>query len=255
VLPTVNADCANGNGDRRSEICAQWKAADAAQESAVWAGRTFWLGIFGVLGGFLTLGAATAAAWYAKRAAEYTRAGALEAKRAADAAEIDLRPWISVSVHPNFAVTSSSGSLTISLIITMKNVGRTPAQNVRYEAEPIEGGKYGADHEFFHNPHAGKDWPRPCQAIFPGGEFSDQELVWVPWSEEQRVRGITPLLGVNVTYDLPGGKSGQTSTSYDIGCMIEGDDDRLGGIRHVEGSLGPGEGELKARQAWFARFT
>ena len=58
-------ECPEGTENRRSDLCAQWKAADAAYESAAWSRRTFHLGIWGLAVGFLTLGAAAAAAYFA----------------------------------------------------------------------------------------------------------------------------------------------------------------------------------------------
>lgn len=53
--PDLNTPCDQGEDNRNSDLCAQWKAADAAQESAVWTKRTFFLGVFGAVIGLLTL--------------------------------------------------------------------------------------------------------------------------------------------------------------------------------------------------------
>lgn len=89
-----NADCPKGIDDRKSDLCAQWKAADAAEASAVSARDTVTIGWIGLVFGAVTMGAAIAAAWYARRAAFATE-GQLtltkdQHKRTADA---------SVSVH------------------------------------------------------------------------------------------------------------------------------------------------------------
>ncbi len=60
--------CEIGEDNRNSDLCAQWKAADAADKSAYWSGSTFWLGVFGAVIGTFTLIAAVAAAFYAKSA-------------------------------------------------------------------------------------------------------------------------------------------------------------------------------------------
>ena len=60
--------CPKEGPDRKSDLCAQWKAADAAEASAYWTQATFWLGISGVFLGFLTLIAAGAAAKFAREA-------------------------------------------------------------------------------------------------------------------------------------------------------------------------------------------
>lgn len=86
--------CAEGEENRNSDLCAQWKAADAAKESADWTGRTFFLGIFGTVIGGLTLLAAGFAAWYARHAAIETRRSADIAKDALDASKKHLRSYI-----------------------------------------------------------------------------------------------------------------------------------------------------------------
>jgi len=67
--PKAEKPCAKGQDDRSSDLCAQWKAADAAELSAIWTIRTFWLGVGGLFVGFFTLMAAVAAAWFARNAA------------------------------------------------------------------------------------------------------------------------------------------------------------------------------------------
>jgi hypothetical protein len=76
--------CERGLEDRKSDLCAQWKAADGATSAA---NAAWMLGIIGALIGAATLIAASKAALYAKAAARHTEAGANEARRGADAAE------------------------------------------------------------------------------------------------------------------------------------------------------------------------
>ena len=90
-------DCAKGTDDRRSDLCAQWKAADAAAQAADAADSTVTIGWFGLALAAITMGAAIAAAYFAKKAAEHTETGALEAakgvfqaKRAAEIAKAAL---------------------------------------------------------------------------------------------------------------------------------------------------------------------
>ncbi|MET0360737.1 MAG: hypothetical protein ABW048_03190, partial [Sphingobium sp.] len=100
--PNFNDDlgCRPGSDDRRSDLCAQWKAADAAERSADWTRNTFWLGLAGTAIGGLTLAAAAFAAWWAKRAAEEAAKSAIAAHAQVEQAERllneQLRPWIFV---------------------------------------------------------------------------------------------------------------------------------------------------------------
>ncbi len=142
--------CNQGKDNRKSDLCAQWKAADAAKESADWTRRTFKLSVAGLVVGFLTLAAAAFAAWYARHAA-------IETKRSADFAgrmAFDAPVGIAAAVEANNAMREantiakdnshrelraylSAKSLTIeksewdddkfSLFISIANHGQTPA--------------------------------------------------------------------------------------------------------------------------------
>ena len=116
------ADCEQGRDNRRSDLCAQWKAADAASEAAGWAGWTWWLGVGGVMIGLGTLGAAAAAAWYARQAAIHTGAQ-VEVSR--DAAKRQLRAYVSLRFIGFQDFDDPDRSLTYSIGVT--NAGQTPA--------------------------------------------------------------------------------------------------------------------------------
>lgn len=115
----LNATCDKGEQDRKSDLCAQWYAADAAKMSAVW---TRWTGVFtgfGLFVGAITMGAAIFAAIFAKKAADHTR-------EAVEAADLSNRAWI---VH-ELKITSlrfSGDQVTIEGSATLENIGTTPA--------------------------------------------------------------------------------------------------------------------------------
>jgi hypothetical protein len=123
----TDTGCKAGQDRRESDLCAQWKAADAAHASAVWAEYTYWLGVVGLGIGFLTLLAAGAAAKFARDAAT-------ETKRGADAADNTLRSnraWLVVD-HPNFGVRHRPGQdpppiVGLQVSLTLKNTGQSPA--------------------------------------------------------------------------------------------------------------------------------
>jgi hypothetical protein len=95
----LERECDREKPNRKSDLCAQWQAADAAVNSALWAERSFYLGVAGTFIGFLTLVAAGAAAWFARDAARHTETGAIEAKRGANAAhdllDLERAPFLS----------------------------------------------------------------------------------------------------------------------------------------------------------------
>jgi hypothetical protein len=132
--------CQPGENDRQSDLCAQWKAADAAAESARWALWALWIGGLGLLVGGGTLFAAWRAAHWAKKAADHTESGSGEARRAADATIEAVkeaanankltrelaRPWVSITCK--FTRCELLGlHLMVDGELTYKNVGATPA--------------------------------------------------------------------------------------------------------------------------------
>lgn len=156
VAQAPDAGCQPGQDERGSDLCAQWKAADAAAESARW---TFWTLIAGIAGlaiGAGTLFAAWRAAHWAREAARHTEAGAREGKRSADEAEkaawaaleslsetreanqiardfgrAQLRPYVSFTSHSEADVDrpldfSPNGFVRFKI----KNFGQTPATDV-----------------------------------------------------------------------------------------------------------------------------
>ena len=98
----ADGGCIAGKDNRKSDLCAQWKAADAAADAAWSAYAAFWAAIAGLLIGALTLIAAGLAAKFARDAAVHTETGADEARRAADAAEnaLELSRQVAHSDRP-----------------------------------------------------------------------------------------------------------------------------------------------------------
>jgi hypothetical protein len=125
--------CEQGKDRRDSDLCAQWKAADAATDAAQAAWWQFWLGTVGLILGAVTMAAAIAAAVYARSAAKHTETGANEAKRSADAAHdtlkltersvaAQLRPHIEINISPQ-SVKLISGLVKIDYTLEFTNLG------------------------------------------------------------------------------------------------------------------------------------
>lgn len=130
--------CDQGRDNRKSDLCAQWKAADAAESTAK---ATWTFGYIGTLIGLLTLAAAGAAAWYARKAAIHTEESAREAKRAADAAESQLehaqhtaRPYLS-PLSETFTLNENEDGAIILAVFEFRNTGNTPAQQALFRSE------------------------------------------------------------------------------------------------------------------------
>ncbi|RYG38885.1 MAG: hypothetical protein EON93_01175 [Burkholderiales bacterium] len=162
--------CEQGRDNRNSDLCAQWKAADAAEESATWTRRTFWLTLGGLVIGGATLGAAVFAALYARDAAR-------EGARSANAADNTHKAYVAseravlritdafVRDHPERVYPAFS--------IEAKNIGRGNAKifDVSWQVEggPMWDGKprfsqysdevIKADDKVWLSPFSGNELP------------------------------------------------------------------------------------------------
>lgn len=145
----LNAACKVGDDNRSSDLCAQWKAADAAAQgakaadrSALWAQLTGIFTFVGLIVGAVTMGAAIAAAMFAREAAEHTEAGAKAASEAVDVSRITLaaaqRAWVSIECHIEgtwqSGATHSGPGYFLSIRGQSKNCGNEPAVDLRFHA-------------------------------------------------------------------------------------------------------------------------
>lgn len=124
--------CEEGDDKRSSDLCAQWKAADAARGSA----NASWLfGALGTLIGVLTLGAACAAAFFAKKAADYTETGAKAAQDAVNETQRIGEAQVRCYLTAERARIVQLGNGKIVAYCTVSNSGNSPACEVRLEGD------------------------------------------------------------------------------------------------------------------------
>lgn len=144
ILPSTETEtriaCPVDVDNRRSDLCAQWKAADAARSSA----DAAWL--FGAVGSWIGICTLMAAGL----AAKYARDAALETKKAADAAAITVdearhantiarnidRPWIAPSAAI-LAYEKHNDEARFKFEFIFKNVGRMAAESVQLASHLI----------------------------------------------------------------------------------------------------------------------
>ncbi len=156
ISPGVNTGCLPGKDDRRSDLCAQWKAADAAFDGAKWSYWQLILGFVGLFLGAITMGAAIAAAIYARRAAIATEDTVKIAKQSADesgfAMAIAARSADAAAAHAEIAKDASKKQLrayvhetqltlradadetAVWVDVILENKGATPAFNLSANA-------------------------------------------------------------------------------------------------------------------------
>lgn len=134
--------CGPNQYDSNADLCAQWKAADAASQAAEWAEWSFWLGLVGTFGLLLTLHytrkavlAAEEATKDADRALEIAEANSkaasdlVEVSRAS--AEVELRPYINCDQIEYTVIGAEDGKRGLIAHFILKNSGVTPAKNVQ----------------------------------------------------------------------------------------------------------------------------
>lgn len=115
--------CQNPKGNNESDLCAQWRAAKAAEESALWTKWGFWVGIGGMLGLFLTL-------FYTREAVKDTGDATAAMIRQNEIAEAAQRPWVMPEevlrpIVRNSIYHGSFVSNSIGFIVQWKNTGAT----------------------------------------------------------------------------------------------------------------------------------
>ena len=133
---TIDVGCPPGRDVRSSDLCAQWKAADAASEGARWAWWQVILGAAGICLGTLTMAAAIAAAIYARRAAEEAGRSAKAAVDAHEAYMASERAIVRVRrayIYPTHKGSESAAAYQIRLDV--QNAGRASATITSYAWE------------------------------------------------------------------------------------------------------------------------
>lgn len=143
-----NTEPCNAGDDRRySDLCAQWKAADAANDAAFWGKLGFIVGTLSLIGVLGALGISIWSNLIIRKTAKH-----------------ELRAYLGVSSID--AAPDGNGSITARIIV--RNFGSTPAQNITSKVA-------GVVREFPSQTFDGRG-PEPksqiCPAtIHPGSEF------------------------------------------------------------------------------------
>lgn len=133
-------DCTLGGDARQTELCAQWKAANAAVQAANAADQTVIVGWIGIVLGGLTMCAAIAAAWFAAAAAAHTNI-------ANNITRDSQRAWITLEIEPRLIAPGAGDGLEFVINFIAKNIGQTAATHFDYEIDIIFKGQSEAPDE------------------------------------------------------------------------------------------------------------
>lgn len=174
----ISRACGPGQEDRNSDLCAQWKAADAAADAAWWAR-------FGGLATIFSLLAVALATYETVRANRIAR----------EAMQRQLRAYVSKWAE----IQDLTVGKTPWVSLEFRNDGQTPAYNVRQRcfAEPFCPQISGELFDLGDHPRA-----RPAPVMSPGGSLSVHP--WLPseWTSEQQAEFDAGRLNIFTWGDL-----------------------------------------------------
>lgn len=120
--------CQEPKGKDESDLCAQWRAAEAAENSALWAKWGFWIG---VIGSTLLLWQIILTRRAVKDTGEATEAMREANNIARDASARQLRPYLVQAPMEQAILSSADGeSLGVQFVMNFTNTGGTPAIDV-----------------------------------------------------------------------------------------------------------------------------
>lgn len=129
--------CNNPKGHDESDLCAQWRAAYAAEASARWAKWGFWIGLLGVIGLLVTIIQGRKALSRARKSNAISREiGQAEARAYVHVFKVELkdvvgkfRPRITVS-YKNFGQTPAR-KLACNSVVSLVFSGGPPSQEIK----------------------------------------------------------------------------------------------------------------------------
>jgi len=251
-LPDYSTDpCYKAKDQNVAAFCAQWKAADAAQSSADATWWTVYVGASGLALAIITMAAAIAAAFFAKKAADETRRGA-------DAAHNANRPWLDIDLKLHGVSVNWDGKgYSLQLEVTPLNAGTSPATDVREHVECLLYDRMPADDE--SNPFAfsGRDrglqdaastvsaklldQPGTGPTVFPGRDQSFYIETFVPWDWDKGYPSTLAWLVAGLRYSFPEG-TGETIKMFCVrsfGFPDNGGFECLGTDRRIAVKINP----------------
>lgn len=116
--------CSEPKGSGESELCAQWKAARAAEAGALWAKFGVWATVAGIIGLLVTIVQTRVALDRARDANDI----------AMDSIEGQQRPWVDFEVFRDGILEIVDDNIEIEAVVKFKNIGQSPAIDLSYFA-------------------------------------------------------------------------------------------------------------------------
>lgn len=170
--------CDHPKGETESDLCAQWKAANAAENSALWTKWGFWIG---VIGSALLLWQIMLTRIAVEDTGEATVAMRKANEIARESMERQLRAYLDFNGvkwrrHPS---KDTPGKIAAGLFVCIKNYGQTPA------TQPLYTSRYLIQIDGQKPTPLGPSGAEPVESIAPSDHFninSDFELPERVWA-------------------------------------------------------------------------
>lgn len=215
-FPSYSADpCYKAKDRDVADRCAQWKAADAAKSSADATWWTVYLAGLGIGLATITMAAAIAAAYFAKKAAD-------ETKRGANAAHDANRPWLDIDLKLDGVCVNYDGKgYSLQLEVTPLNAGASPASDVREHVECLFYDQIPKDDDPTSLSFTGRDQALQQRAaavadklreerdagptVFPDRDQPFYIETFVPWDWNEGYPTAIAWLIVGLRYSFPEG--------------------------------------------------
>ncbi|GGB52063.1 hypothetical protein [Blastomonas aquatica] len=205
--------CNNPQSETESDLCAQWRAAKAAEKAADWT-------VYGVLASITGISLLLWQINLTREAVEDTGKATIAMERQNEIAERQQRPWVTVAIADAF-MTQSQGGLLLVCDVSLGNIGATPAFKASIShcigpafrspiwdfqtvAENVDAADYSEDDESL--------------IILPNGSTQSQIFIHFARNDPRHPfdDGIVPVFMVWVNYSLPNGCRAHSSAWFTV---------------------------------------
>lgn len=214
--PREDKGCERGQDERRSDLCAQWKAADAAHDAARAGEAQTRIGYIGLALGVVTMIAAILAALYARRAALATEETVDITKKAAS---YEWRPWINISVA-SIEIVPKAGGFDVFCSVRFRNTGKAVARDMITNAQIVIA---GSSYESVEIDKVFEAWrgekPRHPISLIPDDEreVRTARLVGNDFVEWSKLGYVGCLVVTQAKYLTPEGQECWSEQSFSVG--------------------------------------
>lgn len=198
--------CKSPKGKDESDLCAQWRAADAAEQSALWAQWGFWVALAGIIGLYWQV-------VLTRRAVEDTGEATNEMREANRIAAASDRPWLNIIAEltpdqpVNWVMDNGRGACVITVTFSVEHFGNAPAVNVDMIGAIVDGSDQVSDRiESFKRRAAFGDRRFLATTIFPHGDNPEPLPIGINFTPKTDGTGknvILPYLIACATYTNP----------------------------------------------------